>query len=657
MNDVYMGVAYYPEDWDVSEIVSDIEKMHSIGINTVRIGEFAWKKDEPFEGEYNFEWLHYVIDKMTAAGIYVVLGTPTATPPFWLTQKYPDMLVEREDGSHASHGGRRHCCSSNPNYIEYSRRIVEQLGREFGDNPNVIGWQIDNEIYSRGLGCCCDYCLSNFHKHLKEKFGTIEELNKAWNLNLFSQAYESFEEIPVPRNTWHNPHIKMEWYITQHKSEIDFVHMQAEILHKYTKAPVGTDVMAVNGTDMRQYFEKMDVVQLNHYEGAKGICRDAMWMDYIREYSKVPFWITETQACWNGSASPLQSVHPDGFIYMNSVLPFVLGGQANMYWLWRTHWAGHELMHGAVIDSFGRPTYTHNEIRRACRDVKKIKDFLCNTKVESNVAIHHTSLSWNMQMSQQIHPELDEPHTVSNYIYKPLIFSGIHPDIVDLYSDLDKYKLVFSPNVYTLEEADFHSRIKKWVNDGGCWVVGPLTDIRTSEGSRYKESPYGIIEELTGARLEYFIPDMEGVVSCVAEADKEVFEANNCYEVFADDSNAEVIARISSGHKEIINKPCVLSYKVGKGSVIILGTFPGMKEMKNIIRIAVEYAGIVSEKVEGDSLIITKRKGSEYNGTFVLDLCGKGGIYSFDGEKTDALTGKKYKDSIKASPYEMFLLV
>ena len=127
----FLGVAYYPEDWDVSEIEKDIKMMLKVGINVARIGEFAWRKMEPRDGEFDFSWLHYVVDKLKNAGIGVVMGTPTAVPPVWLTKKYPDMLVEYKNGRIMQHSGRRHACSNHPEYLKYSARIVEKMAIEF----------------------------------------------------------------------------------------------------------------------------------------------------------------------------------------------------------------------------------------------------------------------------------------------------------------------------------------------------------------------------------------------------------------------------------------------------------------------------------------------------------------------------------------------
>ena len=225
----YLGVAYYPEDWDESEINRDIAKMKQAGINAARVAEFAWRKMEPKEGQYEFGWLHKVVDKLGEAGIAVILGTPTATPPRWFTLKHPESLREFEPGTRTEHGGRRHCCSNNPDYHEASAKITEAMAKEFADDPNVIGWQCDNEIY--GEGCFCEHCQKKFVDYLKEKFGTVEKLNKEWNLNLFSQAYDSFDDLPLPTNTWVNPHHKQEWCKVQNIGHIDFIHMQADILH------------------------------------------------------------------------------------------------------------------------------------------------------------------------------------------------------------------------------------------------------------------------------------------------------------------------------------------------------------------------------------------------------------------------------------------
>ncbi len=387
----FIGVAYYPEDWPESEMDYDIAKMKELGISVARIGEFAWSKMEPLKGVFDFGWLHKIVDKLVEADIRVMMGTPTAVPPIWLSSLDKEMFTEDLCGHRVAHGGRRHACSNNPTYLEHCDKIVTALAREFGDDENIIGWQIDNEIYLQE--CHCKHCDNKFRKYLKAKYGSIEELNKRWNLNIFSQAYRSFEDIATPRLGWMNPHHKMEYMNFDGDNQIEFVARQAAILKKYVKAPIGTDQMPLNRMNYREMHRPLDVIQFNHYNVPGNLWETGLWMDYFRCLKDTPFWNTETATCWNGSTAMPGSIKPDGFCYVNTWMPIALGGEANMYWLWRTHWAGHELMHGSVLESSGRPQYNIAEVTKAAEDFKKASAFVTGTKVDTKAALHFTALN------------------------------------------------------------------------------------------------------------------------------------------------------------------------------------------------------------------------------------------------------------------------
>ena len=147
---ILLGTAWYPEQWPESRWPADLELMQKAGIRFVRVGEFAWSKMEPSEGDYQFGWLERAIDEAGQHGIYTVLGTPSAAPPAWLTQKYPETLRTEEDGRKAEHGNRQQFNWDNPKYRELARDIAARMARRFGHNPYVIGWQIDNE-YAAGF--------------------------------------------------------------------------------------------------------------------------------------------------------------------------------------------------------------------------------------------------------------------------------------------------------------------------------------------------------------------------------------------------------------------------------------------------------------------------------------------------------------------------
>lgn len=238
--------------------------------------------------------------------------------------------------------------------------FVIKMANTFKDYDNIIGWQIDNELYnsgSDGRGCCCEVCHGKFIDYLKEKYKTIDELNKSWGMYVWSINYTSWDEIPVPRNTvWHHPSFLTEWMLFQARSYKEFSDFQADILHSILPdgVYVGTDMMPFLGLDYEEMNEKLDIVQFNHYRGTSNLWDIALWADYMYNLKNKPFWITETATCWGGGVSCSQ--HNDiNFGIANTFLPIILGAQANLYWLWRNHFAGQELMHGSVVNSWGRP--------------------------------------------------------------------------------------------------------------------------------------------------------------------------------------------------------------------------------------------------------------------------------------------------------------
>lgn len=651
MSRILLGVNYYPEAWDDNLLDWDIQKMKECGFNVVRIAEFSWKKIEPTEGCYSFEWLHKIVDKMCEAGIGVIMGTPTATPPSWFVKKYPESLMLSSAGCRTSHGGRRHCCSNNPDYLRYSANIVEKLAYEFRNDKGIIGWQIDNEIYHWGDGCCCKYCVSAFHKHLEKKYKDVDRINCDWNLNLWSQAYDQIGDIPAPFNGWHNPHIKLEWNLSHFESHKNFVHMQAQIIKKYSSVPIGTDTMPFNGFDYRELNAPLDVAQFNHYN--TDLIGVAMWMDYMRNFSKIPFWNTETQATWGGATAAGHSLQPEGFIYMNTWLPIMLGGEANLYWLWRTHWAGHELMHGAVLDTSGRYTYANGEIRKASSEFEKVNNFLSDYRVQSDTALLFTSLNWNIRLTQDISQSIKGENGFVEVFYKAMIDSGIHPDVIDCKEDLEKYKLIFTPTAYTLEEHLFSERIEKWVRKGGVWVTGPMTDIRTAIGTKYKTSPYGFFEDFTDTRLSYVIPDDNETI-LLQNNDGECVRGSANYELF-DVENFEPLLVVKEGHSALLGKCASFVKKVGDGYVVMLGTLPEKKELLRIINKVALLANVCTYSVD-NGLMVTKRCSENETLYIVASVGGKEGEFRFNGEYIDVIYGNVYRDSLKLMPYELRIL-
>ena len=648
----FSGCAYYPEDWDDEQISFDIEMMKKAGITCARVGEFAWRKMEPQPGKYEFGWLHRVIDALGAAGIAVILGTPTATPPIWLSDEHPDVFIRLENGIRRQHGGRRHCCSNNPHYLEACDRIVHAMGREFGSDPNVIGWQLDNEIYTWGTGCTCEHCMAAFHDRLRREYGSVEELNARWNLNLFSQAYDRFDQVPGDWEAWHNPHLKYEWAAAHYDADIAFIHRQAEILRHYTDAPIGTDMMPINGMDYEKMCDAMDVVMFNHYNTPENLHEAVFWFDYLRTLKDRPFWNTETATTWNGSTAIGQVLKPEGYCRVNSWLPVALGGECNLYWLWRQHWAGHELTHGSVLSPEGRPTHTFGEVRQTAAEFAIASGFLTGSRVKTPVALHFTSKSWQLFDKQQI---VDGNNYFRNVetVHRALTRCGVRADVIGAMHPLEDYKLLVSPCVMTLEDSDLAARIRAFVENGGVWVAGPMTDIRNGIGAHYIDKAMGMIEYWLGVRLDYSVPT-DGTVLQTAWESGEALHIKKWAELYSI-NEGEQLASATGGYSALIGKSVISRHKIGKGEVILCGVLPEDDGLEKLLKIALADAAVVPFRMTGELQIIPRT--GETEGLVLCETACKPASLCIDEPMTDLLTGETFRDTVTVEPYGVRVLV
>ena len=649
----FLGAAYYPEDWDDGEQPGDIAKMQEAGLKAVRIGEFAWRKMEPKEGSFHFTWLHEVVDRLKEAGISVILGTPTATPPIWFLRKHPDAAVMNSAGIRTSHGGRRHCCSNNEAYREASASIIRAMAQEFGRDENVIGWQLDNEIYMPGDGCFCPTCVEKFHRFLEKKYGTIDALNARWNLNLFSQAYDCFDEIPAPANAWHNPHILLEWKLFQQESCISFLQMQQKIVREYTDAPIGTDMMPFAGLDYEKMNAPMDLVMFNHYNSEENLWEAGFWFDYLRGIKEMPFWNTETQTGWNASVSVGQVMKPEGFCRVNSWMPVAFGGEANLYWLWRQHWAGHELMHGSVLSAAGRPLHMFGEIRQTAEELEKAGDFLRGTRVFTEIAMHFTSLNWNLFECQPWIDGFRYYDRLASDFYRPLTQMGVRVDIIGAQKSLEGYKVLISPYMMTLEDDTLPERIERWVKDGGIWIAGPMTDQRTGIGTHYTDRAMGMLERLTGAQLAFSAPDRGRYIRAEWK-DGTPFTGSLWFEMY-DASQENTLVTITGMHSAVKGKSLVMSFPVGRGRIILLGTIPSAQDLVRILKPALEEAGVKLPRITGE-LSVSPRSGAAGSGLILVETGNKPASVDLEEPMTELLTGKSYLGHTELEPYSILVL-
>ncbi len=642
MEKLYIGAAYYPELWNESELEKDIARCKESGVNCLRVGEFAWSKMEPTEGQFDFSWLLRVVDKLYQNGIYTLLCTPSATPPRWLLNKYPETRMMMHDLVRADVSSRCHTCKTSPVMREKNRMIVTQLAKAFAGHKGVIGWQIDNEIYPYSDGCYCEKCKTAFRAYLKNKFGTTEKLNKAWGMARWSLDYNSFEEVepPYPKQ-WRHPSLRKAWHDFQCRQIKTYVEEQAEILHRNGAKNVGTDMMPQNLLSYYQMTERLDVVQYNHYEFAKDLSDTAFAYDFLRCVKDKPFWVTETQVGWNGSDFAECGYRPVGNCYVNTWLPIAKGAEMNLYWLFRAHPNGHELAHGALYSSAGRQYRVSEEVKRVADDWKSCESVLSGTKVKSKIALHYSSTA---AVELMCAPILKNLHYRGEMVYR--FYSAFHHyniDVIDTPHGLEGYDVVVSPFLTHADENGFKKRITEWVRNGGTWIVGPMSDILDENVSKYTHAPYSFLEELAGVHTKYQKPIANDVFKA-KWSNGSACSIRDCYDAFVCKDGTESLA-VYDGD-ELDGLSVIAERKVGKGKVILLGSVISHGDLLRLINLPP-----IAEASE--NVILTERD----NGAIVaVEVENKGGYVVLDGKYTDLITGNVYSGKTEIPPYGVLVL-
>lgn len=604
----YVGVSYYPEVAG-DEIGQDIRQMKGIGVNMVRMGEFAWCRMEPDEGTYDFKWLRQAVDKFAEAGIAVVLCTPTAAPPIWLSEKHPDILRVNAAGQTLGHGSRRQYCPNSPTYQKYAVDIAERLGDAFAKCPSVIAWQIDNEFWD---DCFCPRCEKAFHVWLKKRFGTVESLNQAWLTVLWSQEYHSFDQVPLPNpqrvRGSHHPSLRAAYRHFMSDSYVAFCNAQATVIRKKTGRPVTTNAHnpVYQRIDYEKLFESLDVVGTDSYASAGNLLRYAFEADWMRPLGK-RFWLAETDSTHAAGSSVGDGesfVFALGALRAKMWLTYALGGEAMSFWLWRAHWAGQELEHGSVVYPWGDECANTPEIRTVAAELAAHANWIRTTRPKpATVALHYgVPVQWQFEASSIADGfNYDASITAFHHL---LSDAGISRDVIMEGKAVDSYQVVLSPYLPAID-TELMKRMRNFVEQGGIWVLGPLSACRTPEATANRDGCYGAdFEKWLGIHVRHRLTP-GGVTKLKATG-----ETVSCrlwcdaYELRQPDRH--VLASYTGGPLD--GFAAVVECPIGKGRVILLGTQPDDAWLKKLVKSLAPRAGleadpgvVVAERVTADN--------------------------------------------------------
>ena len=528
-----LGTCYYPEHWPESMWKEDLLRMLDTGIEVIRIAEFAWNKTEPEEGVFTFDFFDRFLDLCEETGMKVIFGTPTATPPAWLTEKYPEVLNVDTDGLVYRHGARRHYNYNTVVYRALTERIVTKLAEHYARRPCIIGWQIDNELNCETNEFHSEADSAAFRIFLKKKYGTLEALNEAWGTVFWNQTYTSWNEIHVPRKTISdstNPHEVLDYSRFVSDSARSFCKLQADILRKYLKPG---DFITTNGMFGRLDNHQMTAESLDFYTYDSypnfAYCldaytaddrdlRDRKWSRNLTEVRSVcpVFGIMEQQSGANGWNTRMEAPTPrPGQLTLWTMQSVAHGADFISYFRWRTATIGTEIYWHGILDYSGRENRRIAEVRDVRDKLKKLSPVAGKPYLARVAIAKDYDNNWDA--------ELDKWHGRVARASEKALFSAAqrtHTPLDFVYLDhttpetLKQYRVLFYPHpgIMTPERAEM---LKRYVAEGGTVVFGCRSAYKDIHGRCVMDKLPGLLADLTGADIpEYsFIAPDAGTVT------------------------------------------------------------------------------------------------------------------------------------------------
>lgn len=519
---ITLGVCYYPEHWDKSMWRDDLKKMKEYGIETVRIAEFAWNKFEPREGAFTFGFFDEFMDMTVEEDMKVIFCTPSATPPAWMSTKYPEILNADIDGNLINHGLRRHCNLNSEKYRFFVSRITEKLAEHYSKYPNIAAWQLDNEI-----NCECDLYYSEsdhnaFREYLKNKFGSLDKLNDAIGAEFWNQTYTDWNEVHLPRRTnsgrMGNPHIGLleKHFISD--TVIDFFKLQADIIRRYTGSPITTNGLFRHIDYQRLVDEVLDFITYDNYpnfayERRLDVSRQNGMRDRNSSYNLTRargispiFGIMEQQSGPSGWNFRMEQPAPKpGQVRLWTLQAIAHGADYVSYFRWRTCTFGNEIYWHGLHDYCNKPNRRTRELEKTYNDIQLLQPVCGHEYIAEAALLKDYDNEWDAE-EDVWHSSVDE--ISYDGWYRAFQKKHIPYDLVYIndkteLSELLKYKAVVYPHptIFTEQRA---ALLKAYAEQGGTVIFGCRTGYKDLTGKCRMIPMPGFAAALCGAEVEEF---------------------------------------------------------------------------------------------------------------------------------------------------------
>ena len=497
------GGDYNPEQWLHSpEILEkDIEYFKKAKINEVSLGIFSWAVLEPVEGEFHFEWMEKIIDRLYENGISTILATPTGARPRWMAQKYPEVLRVDASRHRNLYGERHNHCYTSPVYREKTRIMNTKLAEKFKDHPGVIAWHISNEY---GGECHCPLCQAAFKNWLKDKYQTADKMNRAWATTFWSHRYNDFDQVdsPSPRGDSSLHGLNLDWKRFVTDQTVDFVKWEIQALRDAgSDKPTTINMMYdFQGLNYHKFADVVDFVSWDNYpqwhkkEEYLTAMDNGMQHDIMRSIQKKPFLLMENCP----SATNWQSVSKlkkPGMLHAASMQAVAHGSDSILYFQLRQSQGSSEKFHGAVIDHYGGDdTRVFREVTEVGEALEQIQETVGTSMRSQAAVLYDRENDWAIA-------DVQGPRNVDMHYreavqknYRALREQGLNVDVIAMEHSLSDYKVLAAPMAYMFKDG-YEEKLRTYVENGGTLVLSYWSGLVDGTDRCFLGgTPYGLMD-------------------------------------------------------------------------------------------------------------------------------------------------------------------
>jgi beta-galactosidase len=610
-----IGSYYYPEQWPRQYWERDIKKMAEVGFDFTHYGEFAWAFIEPEEGKFDFKWLDEAVDLASKNGIKVIMCTSTPTPPAWLAQKHPEILMVNDNGITMQHGSRQQISWSSPVYRQYVERMVEAIAKHYANDKRIWGWQLDNEPSHYGQYDYSPAAQESFRKWLQTKYKTLDALNAAWGTAFWSIRYNDFSQIRIPNQkeliAQPSPHAVLDFKRFSADEANDFLGFQYKILRKYISPDqwITTNLMPEHVDVDPTRINSLDFVTYTKYLVA-GYDKGVGSLGYRLGSPTSIAFANDLFRPLNGTTGVME-LQP-GQVNWGRFNPQPLPGAVRM-WIWHAFAGGNKFVcnyrfkqpltggeqyHYGIISTDGvTPSTSGLEYINVIKEMKGLqKQYDPNAKMPTVYSNRLTAVLYNpdnrWEMDNQ--PQTNQWSTMQHlmHYYGALKQFGAPVDVITEDKDFSRYPVMVAP-AYELLDAKLVERWKQYVQNGGHLVLSTRSGQKDRTGKLWEMKWAEPIYELIGGKVSFYdlMPDSE---TGTIKAGSQEYKWNNWADVLEPNTGTEVWATYTN--QFYAGKAAVISHKLGKGTVTYIGpdTDDGALE-RDILRKVYQQAGIKTE--------------------------------------------------------------